>query len=82
MLQFNAGLMNKDCLFDSKNGFKDLRSALKWSAGRGHKYNVEIEIEADGEVIATQVYWWDNERLLTRNADEIVEVDYKRVWNN
>lgn len=69
MLKYNVSLLNNDCLFDSKDGFDDFSKAVEWSAGRGDKYVVNIEIEKDNEIIGIGHYCWKDGNFYEKTMD-------------
>ena len=42
MKKYDVTLSNKDCIFDSAEGFEGIADVLKWASGRGGTYVVQL----------------------------------------
>lgn len=61
---YNVSLNNKECLFDSADGFKSLEEALIWACTHNGKFNILIDEEdEDGEIVQVLHYAYNGASL-------------------
>lgn len=46
--KYNVSLSNKDCIFDSMDGFDTIQELLDWASDRGESYVLQIAREDNG----------------------------------
>lgn len=51
MTKYNVALSNDSSIFDSRDGFDSVASAMEWASGRGGKYVIQIGREVNGEEV-------------------------------